>query len=212
MDFVSIQNEVMSDRFRGDQRDRVKLWINSAYADIWTMEEWTFRFAEDQVTVTTSSTAVTDLPTDLGAVMGMWNSEGDRISYITPGEWSDLYYGETSTGKPEFYTINPAGTLVVGPISNETDTGYKIRYEKLRVDLDGPQDVPLLPSSSHFVLVHAACEIGLAMENDYPTADIQRGMKEDKLAGMRSQYLEVQRGEFEQWGSFDPETEYWVGI
>lgn len=63
-------------------------------------------------------------------------------------------------------------------------------------------DVPMLPPETHQMLVHAAQAIGQTSENDY-SLYLSDDRVQQSLNAMRRRYLIQQRGETEQWGSYD---------
>lgn len=218
MNFSDLQTETMADAFKEAQRPSVKRWLNYAAGQLWNHEEWTFRYAHDDVTVTKDSATVTGIATDLGIVIGVWNSDGERLRWINPADYNDLYYTETDTGTPsDFTVINKALTL--GPIP-DTSATYRLFYERAyghyqadgttftTGEMDEPQDIPVFPAETHLTLVFWAREIGKALRSD-PTAALESQLKDAGIEFMRRNFLADQRGEFEQWGAWDAEQDYW---
>lgn len=207
MNFLEIQNELLADHFKPAQRDRVKLWINDVYGWVWALEPgWTFRYAEDTVTVTANTSAVSGLPTDLGPVTLLLDSNGNELEYLAPREFRRIFYGATETGTPVAFTIIN-GAISVGPLPAETATDFLLQYEKLRTDLVENDEEPLIPSEFHYpILVHGATEIGLVRQKN-PLAMMERVLRDDGVVAMRRQYLTDQRVRNAQWGGFDPEVE-----
>ena len=216
MTFSELQSAVLSGAFNETQRSSVKDWLNYAAGQLWNLESWTFRLAEDAVSVTTDSTAVTGLPTDLGIPTGLWNSDGDPLLYVTPTVWNSSYYGATGTGLPEVWTIVD-GAIRVGPISNETATDYRLAYERAfghyqtgtttftagNMSEDG--DTPVFPTETHYTLVWWARMLGKAARSD-STAQIDSQLRDEGIEFMRRNYLAGQRAGGEQWGAFDPDA------
>lgn len=69
-------------------------------------------------------------------------------------------------------------------------------------ELFNDTDVPMLPPETHQMLVHAAQAIGQTGENDY-SLYLSDDRVQQSLNAMRRRYLIQQRGETEQWGSYE---------
>lgn len=204
--YGQLQSRVISGRFKQAQATDVGDAINDAYLSVWGLEEWTFRYAQQAVTVTADSDTVSDLPAQLGPVLGLWRSNGDRLVYVPPIRFNNLTFGDTGTGIPEYFTVIN-GSLLVGPTSSETDSSYRLLHERRAAVLANSDDTNLLPAGRDLILVHWAREIMLAAEND-PTAEFSRELKEQALDSLRRDYLEDQRGEPAQWGAYEPGGHY----
>lgn len=191
--FLQLQTAVMGTRFDDSQRGDIKTWINAAYWNCWSLERWTFRYATDLVTVTSGSTAVTGLATDVERVFSFQRSDGTKLRYLQPSRFDAAYYNATSppVGAPEAYTIR-AGVITVGPTSNETKTDYELDYEKAYTALVNDSDVPLLPEGSHEgILVFGGIAIGCKTENDFTWQFFQQEVDRTTQT-LRADYLEDQ--------------------
>jgi hypothetical protein len=168
MTFLQLQAAVMSDRFDEAQRGDVRNWINAAYWDTWSLEEWVFRYATADVNVTSGSTAVTGLPSDFGTVRNFQRGDGGVIEWLDPVEWQRRYYNprSPSVGLPQHYTVTN-GVVTVGPASTETASDYQLVYEKEFTTLVNDGDLHKLPPGSDFVLVFGAAVLGLQIQNDF---------------------------------------------
>jgi hypothetical protein len=178
----------------------VMRWINLAYAKLWTMDDWTFRVATGFPTVTAGSSAVGSIPTDFGASLGFWRADGTQLNYLKPRQFNNRWLGNTGTGLPEDFTVIN-GALTVGPASSQTAT-YSLLYERTAVDLVEDDDVPLLPGPYHYLLVHGATITGLVEEQDF-TYQFHAGEWSAGIQAMQFEYLDDQRGQPAQFGSWD---------
>jgi hypothetical protein len=188
--FVQIQAAVMGTRFDESQRGDVKTWINDSYFQCWHAERWTFRKGTDLVTVTTGSSVVSGIATDVERVDSFLKSDGSALQYLDPRPFQSRYYNATSplTGPPESYTIIN-GAISVGPVSNETKSDYLITYEKAYTALVNDGDVAMLPEGSHEgILVFGAIATGCQTENDFTWQFFQQ--KYDRtVATLQGDYL-----------------------
>ena len=127
--FKQIQDQAIR-RFKPSLRDDLKAWILDFYGLVWGLEEWNFRYSTAAVTVTAGSADVTNLPSDLGMVIGLVNANGDELDEIGIREYYRTYTGTNpGSAAPEaFCVIN--GTIKVGPVSNETSSSYRLLYER----------------------------------------------------------------------------------
>lgn len=203
MTFKALQDEVIvvpSARFKEAQRASVKLWINFALAKLWNADDWTFRLGTATVNVTAGSTVVSGLPADFGIGMAMYRADGTPVNYLAARQWLNTYQGITASGQPDDYTIIGSSVLV-GPVSSETAV-CTILYEKALTQLVGDNDVPAIPAEYHYALVYGASALGLVNENDF-TWQFAMQQWQEALANMQQNYLAAQRGQTQQWGSWD---------
>ncbi len=203
MDFVQLQDAVMSDRFDESQRGDVKNWINSAYWQIWVAEEWEFRYATKSVTVTSGSQTVTALPTDLGPTRSLSRSDGQKLVSLPLVEFERLYFNNDNpeTGAPEAYTVLD-GSMLVGPTSNVTATDYLLVYEREYTALSLDGDTPLTPQGADFALVFGAAQIGLKIQNDFTWQFFAQDFQA-QLDALRRGYLADRRDSYPQFAA-DP--------
>lgn len=132
--FKGIQDSVLT-RFNGSMRDQSKEWINYVLAQLWAMDEWTFKQATANVTVTSGSTAVTGLPADVGIIHLLLNQQGAKLTWRPWTEFNLRHYGDVGGAQPWDFTtigIGPGSQLFVGPPSSETSSLYQLLYERER--------------------------------------------------------------------------------
>jgi hypothetical protein len=189
MTFLQLQDAVIGDRFDESDRTDVKTWINARYFWLWHLEKWSFRHANDTVTVTSGSNTITGIPTDFSRAVSILRSNGDPLQYYAPRRFRSLYYDATNlaVGPPAAYTVE-SGTFYCGPYSNETKSDYMLTYIKAFTALSADGDVPALPSGAHLGLVFGAAATGRKNQSD-PT---WQGFETDfnsVIAVLRSDYL-----------------------
>jgi len=202
VNFLEIQNAVIADRFDQSDRGDIKNWINDCYDTIVSGEEWTFKTATDPVTVTANSSTVTGLPSDLGVVLELARADGTPLEYLTSAVFENTYYGITTTGIPQHYTLYGA-TVKVGPVSSETSTAYQLLYEKDQTPLSADADVPILPTGTHMALVYGAAAIGLMLREDPNGPGLEQKF-DKRLAQMRRRYLVTHREKQRQSPAYRP--------
>lgn len=198
--FLELQTAVMGTRFDESQRGDVKTWINDAYWQAWTQEEWIFRVATDTVIVTANSNVVTGLATDVANVRSLQRSDGVSLDSMDPTDFERRYNSPSSTftGTPEAYTVIN-GVVYVGPTSNVSASDYLMVYEKEYTALSADGDVPALPTGCHEgILVFGAIATGLQTENDFTWQFFQQ--KYDRtLDTLRRGYLSDRRDTFQSY-------------
>lgn len=129
--FKAAQDAVL-ERFNSGRRPAAKEWLRYVHAQIWGLEEWTFKQAASLVTVTAGSSTVTGLPGNVGVVHLLQNAQGAPLTYRDRRDFYRLHYGETSQAVPYDFTLTGAGQAVqvtVGPISSETSSAYQLLHE-----------------------------------------------------------------------------------
>lgn len=198
MTFKQLQDAVKADRFRESQRGDIMDWLNYRYAWLWDAAEWTFKRAKTTVTVTANSSTVSNLPADLGTVRKLRLSDGTRINYMDPDDFDDLYFGQTATDKPQYFTIVD-GDLSVGPISSVTDTGCGLFYDKSITLMAADSDTPAFPAEMHFALVHGASAEGLKLQNDFTWQAFEQDWSA-AIQTMKAKFLLDHLGDDDQYG------------
>lgn len=132
--YKQIQDSVL-ERFNEGRRGDCKEWINFALGQIWALDAWLFKQAVAPVTVTTGSTAVTGLPSDIGIVRLLQNSRGGKLTFREWDEFMLRHYGNATTTIPHDFTTLGTGVgaqILVGPRSSESSSGYQLLYERER--------------------------------------------------------------------------------
>jgi hypothetical protein len=190
MNFKAIQDECISvdgARFAETMRPSVQKWINDRYAEVWGLEDWTFRTGEATITATAGSATASGLPSDFGVVRGIWRDDGEPLAYLRAQDWNGIYLGAQQNGTPEHYKL-VNGTLKFGPTPTGT-ASYTLFYDKKLTVLSADGDVPALPSEYHYMLVHGAIASGSVMVNDF-TYQFAEQRWQNAIQGMRAAYLE----------------------
>ena len=201
MTFKALQDELVAGptpRFSSAQRDQVKLWLNDRYAELWGLEDWTFRKAVADLSVVAGNDQVTE-PTDIGIVLSLVRDDGAPVHYVSP----DLFYQshlttQSASTSDRFTVVNKQ--IILDPTPGTSAT-WKLYYDRALTLLSADGDIPAIPAEHHYILVHGATASGSVMVNDftYQFAE-QRWMNE--LDSMRKNYLTDQRGAPLQWGSY----------
>jgi hypothetical protein len=215
--FLELQQElstVPGARFKSTQASSYKRWLNSRAAELWNLEDWTFRKATTTLSVTTGTDTAT-APSDLGIVMGIWDNDGDEIQYRQPGEFfadhqANAFSG--TTGSPSYYTVvNKA--IYLDPTPGTTSSAWRIYYDRaychknsggayVAGDMSADTDTPALPDECHYLLVHGATAMGSINMNDFTYQFAEQGWQSG-IEVMRRNYLVDQRGETQQWGAMN---------
>ncbi len=193
MTFLQLRQELIPSRFTTSDTTSVNNWLNNTYARLWGMEDWTFKKASGNVTVTSGSSSVTGLPSMFGIPNALYDQSGGRLRYLEPSVFNDYYANSTAQGSPQAYTvINQAVT--VGPTSNVSSSAFLLLYEKRLTLLSADSDVPAIPVEHHYMLVPGALALGLAVKNDF-TYQFMQAAWQESVQALRRDYLADQRGE-----------------
>lgn len=164
MDFLDLQNEVLSDRFDESKRPNAKNWLNYRYGRLWGMEAWTFKYQVTNLTVTAGNSSASR--GNIGTIVGLWNSSvSPYFSDNFPVRPEDLYDFSTLTaGTPYNYTVIGDNIFFERPML--TDQTFKVISEQKFTALTNDTDIPLIPTEFHLVLASGAASHGLRLEND----------------------------------------------
>ena len=190
--FLDMQNAAMADRFDESQRGSVKNWLNSAYWQLWSVENWTFvQGVVSNASVTSGVQTLGGVPADLNTVRSLIRGDGTPIHQMPMLELQDRYYSPRSLqfGLPEQYAdLN--GVIYLGPIPNETSADYQLIYDKEFTALINDMDVPAIPVGAEMAIVFKASATGLKLQNDF-TWQFHEQDYQEQLDALRRNYLEV---------------------
>lgn len=207
MTFLQLQNEMLptgvgnTARFKETQRASAKLWINARYAEVWGLEDWTFRKAFAAVTATAGSDTLA-MPSDFGIVIGakgLVRDDGDYLIYLTPDAFQEVHVGTTDTGTPGWYTVVNR-QVKVHPTPSATSAAWQVHHNKRLVELANDADVPAIPAEHHHMLVHGSEASGQIRMQDF-TYQFSEQIWQNSLDAMRRNYLVDVRGAAKQFGS-----------
>lgn len=198
MTFSDICSEVQSLRFSSAQSASIQRWVNDRYAALWNADEWIFKYNKANVTATTGSNLISNLPDNFGIALGLWRADGYPLRWVPPRDFENLYQGSTDTAAPMFFTVIDQ-SIILGPTSNESSDSYLLLYEKRLTPLVADADVPAIPSQHHYLLVVGALYLGLMLMNDFTFQFVEQQWQQG-IAEMRLEWLNDQRGEVSQWG------------
>jgi hypothetical protein len=202
--FLELQNSLLpagvgnTARFKEGQREEVKKWLNDRYAEVWGLEDWTFRKAVAPLAVTASDDTPV-MPTDFGIALQLWNETGAKVPYVDPDTFFLAHLSATaSLGNPSRFTVLNR-QIYLDPTPGATST-WQVYYEKALTLLVGDAAVPLLPVEHHYMLVHGAEATGQVRVQDF-TYQFSEQRWQNQLQAMKRNYLADQRGETGQWGA-----------
>lgn len=202
MTFQQLVDLVLADGFAEAKRETAKQWVNAAYQWMWDAEEWSFRTAIADVTVTAGSANVGSMPTDFGIALYVLDEDGEPLRPIQDVRQYYALYGDGDSGKPEAFTVIGSTSLRVGPVSSETAT-YQLVHEKVAIPLSDPADRPSIPANYQMGIVHKARADGFR-QLGIPVWEGELTAAMDAVEAMRQTYLSPIRGEIEQIGAYRP--------
>lgn len=220
MTFLELQQElstVPGHRFKSTQASSYKKWINARAAELWGLEDWTFRKAYASLSVTGSNDAATS-PSDLGVVLGIWDSDGDPITYLPVADFAARHISNTSTSDTTVYTVVNK-SILLDPTPSGSSSAWKIYYDRaychlssggayVAGDMSADTDVPALPAETHYLLVHGATAMGSVNMNDFTYQFAEQAWLSG-IESMRRNYLVDQRGATQQWGALSADATSW---
>lgn len=203
MTFLQITDAILLNLFDESSRSDAKNWCNHRYGWILAMEEWAFLNATATVTVTAGSQTVSSLPSDFGIALGLWDSDGRPLRYMTPQAFLTSYNTNLdSAGSPEAYTVI-GDTILVGPTPDTTATDWQLAYELDGTPMSADGDIPIIPELFHVALIHGGRAEGMKLQHN-PT---WRDVEQDFLASidaMKRRYLVKVRQAGEQVPAYRP--------
>jgi len=210
--YLQLQDAVLGRRFpAASQRDNAKRWIATAYQDVWSAADWTFKRVSRATLAMTSGDSTPTMPTDFGDAIELYDDAAVPMMRLAQDEF-EYRYGDiilaSQTGLPEAYTVVDR-QIHVAPLPTTTTfrLSYMRRLAHREIDdsvaagfFDEDSDYPLW-DDHHSVLIPRATAMGLK-EINAPTGDQAQEEFERQLSRMKEDYttLRPQR----QWGAL-----YW---
>jgi hypothetical protein len=211
--YLQLQDAVLGRRFpAASQRDNAKRWLATAYQDVWSAAEWTFKNVSRATLAMTSGDSTPAMPTDFGDALDLYDDSGVPMMRYSQSEF-EYRYGDillnSQTGLPEAFTVvNRQIEIAPLPTTTTFRLSYTRRLSHKESDgttvtggyFDEDSDYPLW-DDHHSVLIPRATAIGLQEIND-PTWDQAQEEFERQLARMKEDYVTVRPAH--QWGAL-----YW---
>ena len=211
--FLQLQDAVLGRRFpAASQRDNAKRWIATAYQDVWSAADWTFKRVSRFSLAMTSGDSTPAMPSDFGEALDLYDDSGVPMMRYSQEEF-EYRYGDilltSQTGLPEAYVVvNRQIEVAPFPTTTTFRLSYLRRLSHKELDettvtggfFDEDSDYPLW-DDHHSLLIPRATAIGLQEVND-PTWDQAQEEYERQLSRMREDYVQVRPAH--QWGAL-----YW---
>lgn len=205
MNFGDIVTAVCKDGIDPQRRADAKIWVAFRHAWVWDAKPWTFKFKTAAITFTNGAQAVAaaDAPTDIHAVLAVYNAHGDPLRGVRDlRRFFDVHntLADTGSGTPEAYTV-VNGQLFVGP-KGDGSAGL-IVYEKSKPSLVNDGDVTGLPDGYDLALVHGGKAEGFKLTN-IPLADQFDADFTAAINALENNWLDSVREQGGQMGAFRP--------
>lgn len=211
MTFKALQDEVIALRFDDSRRASVKSWLNTRYAALWALEDWHFKHVKGAALAITAGDATPTMPSDFAKSEGLYDHNGDRLTYIDPDVYRDAYLNpNVSAADPpcDYAVIDRELWLGPAPSANRT---FTLAYERRLSHIDGPSglaaagvmvndsDQAIWEAEYDYLLVLEAAMFGQQLLND-PTWTMLQPQRDELLEAMRRDLITQQHGELEVWG------------
>lgn len=176
--------EVRDHGFDDLTESRILSFLNDAYLDICSREPWPF--LEKTATLTVNSAGLVTNPTDIQAVLNIYDStDGGKLEPQRLDDISDLYgknLTEAASQGRHYYFIG--SSIYIYPVPSNT---LKINYIRTPALLTAsPDTTPILPTHIHRLLVTGALAKAAVMEDDPDLAAVYTNMFETRLMQARS--------------------------
>lgn len=198
MTLGDILDAILYKRFTTSFRPRAKQAVNSRYAHLWALEDWTFKFATANPTTTANTQLLGSLPDDFGVPIYLWDEDGNRLTYLNTDVFNDAYLPNAAAGWPESWTVTNQQVLL-GPTPDH-DATYTMPYRRRLSQLVNEGDVPAIPAEFHMALVHGGrAELKAAFDD--PTAQADEAQWQLDIEAMRREYLADAQGQPDTWPS-----------
>jgi hypothetical protein len=195
MTFGQILDDVLGNplRFEEDMRPRAGRAVNTRYAHLWGLEDWTFRFAYTDLT--SSGNVLSPAAADFGTPLYLWGPNGSQLVYLGPEEFHNNY-DSAALGTAEAWSVL-AEQIQLGPTPPTGDT-YRCYYRRRLSALVDESEYPMIPSEYHLTLVHGGRAELLAVSDDPPSQGMEAQFQQD-FEAMKREYLIDAVGQPSMW-------------
>lgn len=182
MNFLQLQNAVLTDRFGETKRESAKNWINYRYGRLWSAEDWSFKRGVASLTLPNSANSVA-MP-GFQRILGLWDASVVPYQTLMKAFRPEDFYGEASSVASIPYGFTVIGDTIYFDQAAAGSRTFTVVGELEFTKLVNDGDVPLIPEEFHMTIVSGAIAQGLREEND-PTwnameADFQAGVEDLK--------------------------------
>jgi hypothetical protein len=207
--YVQLQDAVLGRRFpAASQRSNAKRWLATAYADVWSAAEWTFKRVSRAPLTMVDGDSTPVMPADFGEALDLFDETGYPLLRLSQEDFERAYGDvlmQSQTGTVEAYTVvNRQIEVAPAPTGGSFFLSYTRRLAHRNADgtiaagfMDADTDYPFW-DDHHSLLIPRAYAIGLMELND-PTWSGPQEDYERQLARMERDY-EHQRPQ-RQWGA-----------
>src|SRR3990172_10423488 len=81
--YLNLQDAVLGRRFPiASQRPNAKRWLATAYADVWTAVDWTFRRVSLSTLNLSAGDSTPPIPADYGDTIELYDQQGYRLQRL----------------------------------------------------------------------------------------------------------------------------------
>jgi len=190
-------DEIMLDRFEQEHRPRAFKALNNRYAHLWTIEDWTWKYAQVPVTLQAQVQAASGLPQDFGVPIYVWDENTNLLPYLDTPYFQSIY-GSSTPDHPEAWTVH-SQQILFGPIPSSALT-FSTYYRRRLIPLTDEGQTPEIPEEFSLALIHGARGEMLAFFQD-PTYPDMDGQWQMDLEALRREYLADATGQPAMWSS-----------
>jgi hypothetical protein len=193
----NLLDDILLDRFESDARPRAFKALNNRLAQLWTLEDWTWKYARVPVTISANVQTASGLPTDFGVPYYLWDENATPLSYVEIDRFT-WAYSTSAHGPPEAWTVVDE-QILLGPTPDHNAT-FSTYYRKRLIPLTEEGQSPDIPQEFDLALVHGGRAELLAFYNDPTAADMEAQYQLDVQALQRD-YLADAAGQPAMWSS-----------
>jgi hypothetical protein len=211
--YADLKTAVLGKRFPASAVASAAQWIHVAYQDVWDAADWSFKrvsraafYTSSDATSTGAATATPSMPAAFARAKRIYDDNGDPLVELAEEEFEDTYTGDTSTGRPEAFTVVNR-QVILAPTPNQAylfslsywrrvahkDSSGNVVTGFLSADGDYP-----LWDDHHRIVVPRAQMVGLMELNDptWPPLGDEYGRL---LESMKSDYVPSPPRRYARW-------------
>lgn len=200
--FTALKTEFAARGFDYLDSTRQGYYLNRAYRDIVTTEDWPFMES-------TATGAAPLVISDLSSVESVIDTTQQiKLEPRDRRNLTDDYSTDLSTaGTPAFYYLTQGSVVNLYPTSSDN---LAVRYYKVATDLSSGSDVPLVPGSSNqLAIVDGACGYAYADSDNFSASQQAFALRDSIVEQMRETYLNWNRDKPDDYIVLtDPEFSY----
>lgn len=185
-------------RYGFDESDPLLTWLNAAYHEILSEDDWLFLETVAELPLLVGASAFAELPTDFFQLKTVSEvTSGEQTVYLKYIEnrrfYREFWDNLAGASRPLYYTLVGLDGLELFP-KTDKERLYRVAYERDASSLTTSTS-PIFPERFHYGVVLRAAAIALMAESEEDRASVVQDEYDIVIGKMRLKYARKEQGE-----------------